>query len=160
MHPYYRYYGTLTFVLLFLTVAVGPATAGVLTKFDEARITIEAHQGLKTFGMTKDSLQGHVVSWLQMNLPRLAVKPSIPPFIHVRVLVQERSSFAYGYIGVRIVRKVTINDTDLAISGGVWQTGGIVLSQVSQTQDFVLQSLDQLLDKFATQWNRDNPLDK
>ena len=156
MHPYYRYYGTLALVLLLLAVAVGPATAGVLTKFDEARITIEAHQGLKTFGMTKDSLQGHVVSWLQMNLPRLAVKPSIPPFIHVRVLVQERSSFAYGYIGVRIVRKVTINDTDLAISGGVWQTGGIVISQVPQTQDFVLQSLDQLLAKFADQWNRDN----
>ena len=157
MHPYYRYYGTLALVLLLLTVAaVGPATAGVLTKFDEARITIEAHQGIKTFGMTKDSLQGHVVSWLQMNLPRLAVKPSIPPFIHVRVLVQERSSFAYGYIGVRIVRKVTINDTDLVISGGVWQTGGIVISQVPQTQDFVLQSLDQLLAKFADQWNRDN----
>ncbi len=151
-----RFYGALVFVLLALTLTVGSATAGVLTKFNETRITIEVHQGIETFGMTKESLQGHVVSWLQMNLPRLAVKPSIAPFIHVRVLVQERSDIAYGYIGVRIVRKVTINDTDLAISGGVWQTGGIVLSQVSQTQDFVLQSLDQLLDKFANQWNRDN----
>ncbi len=157
MHTDYRYPGALGLVLLLLTLAVAPATAGVLTKFDEARITIQAHQGIKTFGMTKESLEGHVVSWIKMNLPRLAVKPSVPPFIHVSVLVQERSSFAYGYIGLRIVRKVTINDIDLVISGGVWKTGGIIQSQVTQTQDFVLQSLDQLLAKFANQWNRDNP---
>ena len=151
-----RFYGALIFVALALTLIAGSATAGVLTKFNETRITIEAHQRLENFGMTKESLHEHVVSWLQLNLPGLAVKPSIRPFIHVRVLVQERNGFSYGYIGVRIVRMVTINDINLAISGGVWQTGGIVTARVSDTQDFVLQSLDQLLVTFADQWKRDN----
>ena len=156
MHPDYRYPEALALVLLLLILAVAPATAGVLTKFNTTRITVEAHQGLKNFGMTKESLHGHVVSWLQLNLPGLAVKPSIRPFVHVRILVQERSGFSYGYISVRIVREVTINDIDLAISGGVWQTGGIVAARVDDTQDFVLQSLDQLLVAFANQWKRDN----
>lgn len=153
MYPFKR---ALIFALLILTVPVGPATAGVLTKFDEARITIDAHQGLKTFGITKDSIKSHVVGWLQSNIPRLVVKHPVPPFIHVSVLVQERSGFAYGYIGLRIVRKVTINDINLVISGGVWQTGGIVISRVPETKNFVLQSLDQLLNRFAEQWKRDN----
>ena len=125
--------------------------------FHSIRITVEAHQGLKNFGMTKESLHGHVVKWLQLNLPGLEVTPSIRPFVHVRILVQERRGFSYGYIGVRIVRAVTINDIDLVISGGVWQTGGIVYSRVPETENFVLQSLDQLLVKFANQWKRDNP---
>ncbi len=153
----HRYYGTLTFAVLFLTVTVVPATAGVLTKFTEARITIDAHQGLKTFGMTKDGIKNHVLSWVNNNLPRLEVKQPVAPFIHISVLVQERSGFAYGYIGLRIVRKVTINDINLVISGGVWQTGGIVISRVPETKNFVLQSIDQLLNRFADQWKRDNP---
>ncbi len=152
-----RFYGALIILALALTLPVGSVSAGVLTKFNETRINIEAHERLENFGMTKESLHAHVVSWLQLNLPRLVLKPSIRPFMHVRVLVQERSSFSYGYIGVRIVRMVTINDIDLPISGGVWQTGGIVAARVSDTQDFVLQSLDQLLVKFANRWKRDNP---
>lgn len=153
----HRFYGALIFVMLAPALTVESATAGVLSKFNETRITIEAHRGLENFGMTKDNLHDHVVSWLQLHLPRLVVKDSVAPFIHVSVLIQERSGSAHGYLSVRIVRKVTINDLNLVISGGVWQTGGIVATQLSQTQDFILQSLDQLLLKFANQWKRDNP---
>ena len=153
MHPFNR---ALILALLIVTVLVGPAAAGVLTKFTETRITIEAHRGLKTFGITKDSIKSHVVGWLQSNIPRLVIKQPVPPFIHISVLVQERSGFAYGYIGLRIVRKVTIKDINLDISGGVWRTGGIIISRVPETKNFVLQSIDQLLNRFADQWKRDN----
>ena len=146
-----------TFVfLLNLTFAVGFTQAGVLTKFDQTRITIEAHPAIKTFGMTKATIEEYVRTWMNRNLPRLAINPSVAPFVHVSVLIQERSGFAYGYVSVRIVRKVTINDTNLVISGGVWQTGGTIISRVPETKDFVFQSLDQLLAKFAGQWSRDN----
>jgi len=133
-----------------------PVGAGVLTKFSEARIIIEAHPGLRALAMNEENIKTQVRDWLRNHLAGLEVKGPVPPFIKVSVLVQEDGGVVYGYLGIQIVRQVTINDLDLTVMGGVWQTGGIVKSRVSDTKNFVMQSLEQLLGKFAEQWHRDN----
>ncbi len=152
-----RRYPVLFFALLMLAVPVESAVSGVLSKFSEVRIRIEAHPELTALGLTKDSLKNHVLLWVSTELPRLVVNESALPLIKTSVLIKEKDGFAYGYISIQILRQVTIKKVNVDVFGVIWQTGGIAISQLHETRVFILESLDQLLAKFAAEWHRDNP---
>ena len=162
-----RLYTILLFALLVLVMPVeSAALSGNLTGLRKVSIVVKDLDRVeKELGLNEDELKAHVLVLLWSKLPRLAVSESGTPVVHVAPLIEfiktegGKKTGYYGFVLIRIVRRIIIVETSKDTEASVWGEAFSVIGPLDfgNAVNNVRGVLDRLLTEFAADWYRDNP---
>jgi len=162
-----RSYPMLLFALLVLMVPVESAAgSGKLTGLREVRLEIKDLSRIeKELGLNEDSIKDHAFVLLRSKLPRLAVSESATSFVHVAPIIHfvtnqgGKKTGYYGFVLIRVFRRVMIVEIRKVTEVSVWEEIISIIGPLGSghAATNVRESLNELLTNLAADWYRDNP---
>ena len=142
---------------------------GPLTSLRQAFILVEPlPPDAKTVGLSRKSLESHLLVGLRRDIPKLAVRESALPTLYLSVTALretyvggQESGFAVCVILkmqrlATILHDVGVGDVTLE-SVTVWDNGTILVGSRTSIRQQVKDSIDEMLTLFAADYYRQNP---
>ncbi len=148
--------------LLILAIPKVSVASSMLADLREVAINVAVGKNAKKLGVEEQGVKNHTLNLLQSKLPHLVIKKSVLPKVSINITLGgtnmgvEKVGY-FGQIEVEVFRMVTIQKTGMVILANVWETGMSFVGPGDRATTHVRKILDELLTRFAADWNRGNP---
>ncbi len=158
----FRLYLPLFLTLLILAIPKESVASSMLAELREVTINVAVGKHAKKFGVAEKGVKNHTLGLLQSKLPHLVVMKSVLPKVSINITLGGTNAGVekvgyFGQIEVEVFRIVTIQKTGMVILANVWETGMSFVGPGDRATTHVRRILDELLTRFAADWNRGNP---
>jgi len=142
---------------------------GPLTSLRQTSIQVETlNADAKALGLSKKSLESQLLVGLRRDIPRLAIRESVFPRLHLQVAVLlvttvgGRETGFSAYVALTMKRPITILE-DVGLGevtrtiATVWFRGELLAGPRRSIRQQVKDSIEELLTEFAADYYRQNP---
>jgi len=157
-----RLYLPFLLALLILVIPKESVASDMLAEPREVAINVAVGKNAKKFGVAEEGVKNHTLGLLRSKLPHLVIKESVLPKVSINITLGDTNAGVekigyFGQIEVEVFRMVTIQKTGMVILANVWETGMSFVGPGDRATTHVRKILDELLTRFAADWNRGNP---
>ncbi len=133
----------------------------MLAELREVAISVAVGKNAKKFGVAEKGVKNHTLGLLRSKLPHLVIKESVLPKVSINITLGATNAGVeklgyFGQIEVEVFRTVTIQKTGMVILANVWETGMSFVGPGDHATTHVRKILDELLTRFAADWNQGN----